>query len=35
MTQEGLPALIQNPGVPGWHGPYLKHSGIAHQSRIV
>ncbi len=23
-TQEGLASLIQNPGIDGWHGPYLK-----------
>lgn len=23
-TQEGLPALMSNPGIQGWDGPYLK-----------
>ncbi len=23
-TEEGLKALVENPGVPNWHGPYLK-----------
>jgi general secretion pathway protein G len=23
-TDEGLGALVQNPGIPGWKGPYLK-----------
>lgn len=23
-TEEGLKALIENPGIPGWDGPYLK-----------
>jgi len=23
-TEEGLKALVENPGIPGWDGPYLK-----------
>ena len=27
-TEEGLEALIKDPGVPGWNGPYLKKNKI-------
>jgi len=27
-TEEGLPALIQNPQITNWHGPYIKSDSI-------